>query len=45
LSIGTFGEEIKNDKPSGEERHSDDPRWQLLAILKERSGIREVMNS
>lgn len=45
LLSGSGGEETKVEEVADEERHSDDPRWQLLAILKERSGVREVMNS
>jgi len=45
LTSGKSPEESKLGRSGEEERHSDDPRWQLLAILKERSGVQEVMNS
>jgi hypothetical protein len=28
-----------------DERHVDDPRWQLLALLKERSGVKEALQN
>jgi hypothetical protein len=45
LLSGKQQDEPKPGRGGEEERHSDDPRWQLLAILKERSGVREAMSS
>jgi hypothetical protein len=35
----------KAGQPTSIARHHDDPRWQLLSILNERSGIREALSS
>ncbi|KZT43096.1 hypothetical protein SISSUDRAFT_978692 [Sistotremastrum suecicum HHB10207 ss-3] len=45
MKLASGENESELSASSAKERHHDDPRWQLLALAKERSGIREVLGA